>query len=117
MENKCAFCGKPLVGRTDKKFCCDRCRNSYHNRNNRKSRLIRDRISAALNRNYYILDLLVRSGRPSASLTELEQNGFRSFFVTGHRKTASGHEEYSCYDILYCQTGSRIFRIRRAELF
>ena len=28
----CLSCSKPVKGRTDKKFCDDYCRNSYHNR-------------------------------------------------------------------------------------
>ena len=29
-ERKCLYCGEPLIGRVDKKFCCDSCRNSYN---------------------------------------------------------------------------------------
>jgi predicted nucleic acid-binding Zn ribbon protein len=29
-ENTCENCGKPLFGRTDKRFCNDNCRNTYN---------------------------------------------------------------------------------------
>ena len=29
-ERKCLYCGEPIIGRMDKKFCCDSCRNSYN---------------------------------------------------------------------------------------
>ena len=31
-HEKCMECGKPLSGRTDKKFCCGKCRNRFNNR-------------------------------------------------------------------------------------
>ena len=34
MEKKCLECESPLVGRVDKKFCSDYCRNSYNNKIN-----------------------------------------------------------------------------------
>ncbi|MCH5686755.1 DUF2116 family Zn-ribbon domain-containing protein [Niabella sp. W65] len=30
----CMACGKPVKGRSDKKFCDDYCRNAYNNRAN-----------------------------------------------------------------------------------
>lgn len=32
MDRSCLDCGKALVGRADKKFCDDSCRNNYNNR-------------------------------------------------------------------------------------
>ncbi len=29
-KRKCLYCGEPIYGRMDKKFCCDSCRNSYN---------------------------------------------------------------------------------------
>ncbi|MBP5229097.1 MAG: hypothetical protein J6Z32_03005 [Bacteroidales bacterium] len=37
-EKKCPVCGRVVLGRTDKKFCCDDCRTEYHNLSNRKLR-------------------------------------------------------------------------------
>ena len=37
-ERKCPVCGKDVLGRTDKKFCCDDCRTEYHNLSNRRFR-------------------------------------------------------------------------------
>jgi len=37
MENQqrnCPECGEKIIGRADKKFCSDQCRNSYNNRLN-----------------------------------------------------------------------------------
>jgi predicted nucleic acid-binding Zn ribbon protein len=32
MANTCLECGESLIGRSDKKFCSDQCRNTYNNR-------------------------------------------------------------------------------------
>jgi len=34
-ERYCLECGEPLIGRSDKKFCDDQCRNAYNNKLNR----------------------------------------------------------------------------------
>lgn len=31
MDKKCLECGEKIVGRADKKFCNDYCRNAYNN--------------------------------------------------------------------------------------
>ncbi|MBC7863150.1 MAG: DUF2116 family Zn-ribbon domain-containing protein, partial [Bacteroidia bacterium] len=31
---KCPECGESYLGRVDKKFCSDQCRNTYNNRHN-----------------------------------------------------------------------------------
>ena len=44
MKRTCSECGDNIVGRIDKKFCCDACRNSFNNRVNKDSKnLIRNR--------------------------------------------------------------------------
>ena len=35
MKKQCPECNDPIVGRTDKKFCSDGCRNSFNNRVNK----------------------------------------------------------------------------------
>ena len=35
MEKECLECGTKLMGRADKKFCNDQCRNSYNNNINK----------------------------------------------------------------------------------
>ena len=37
MEKQCLECGDKIVGRIDKKFCSDGCRNAYNNKVNKDS--------------------------------------------------------------------------------
>ena len=34
LSRKCPECGDKIIGRVDKKFCSDQCRNTYNNRLN-----------------------------------------------------------------------------------
>ena len=58
MEKTCPECGTKIIGREDKKFCCDGCRNTYNNRNNKDAiNLIRN-TNNALRKNWRILEEL-----------------------------------------------------------
>ena len=37
MKKKCLECKDPIIGRADKKFCSDQCRNTYNNKLNSDS--------------------------------------------------------------------------------
>ena len=41
MKKQCPECEDPIIGRTDKKFCSDGCRNSYNNRVNKDQKNFR----------------------------------------------------------------------------
>lgn len=109
----CLECGSFFRGRTDKRFCDDRCRNRYNNRKNNSSRHIRNKTIGILTSNYEILDGLIKRGISSISLIEITELGFRPDFHTSHRKGTYGHNECCCFDIVYCQSSSKIFKMRK----
>jgi hypothetical protein len=114
-RHTCLQCGKKIeVGRTDKKFCCNACKNKYHNEKTHYSRSVRLRILGILNRNYEVLDKLLKMDKQSISLGDLSQLGYNKEFVTSWHKVGC-HNEYRCFDIKYCCSGSRIFRIERVN--
>lgn len=66
-QRKCLYCGEPILGRLDKKFCCDSCRNSYnYEKNHQQTNLVRN-INAILSRNYNILKELNPKERLSSA--------------------------------------------------
>ena len=112
------MCGKPLLGRSGKKFCSPECKNAFHNRESRAFRLYRSRIITALGRNYEILREALDGGVLSVDLMSLENKGFRPSFVTGYIPIRYGNDCCRCFDISYCRSSTRIFKIRRdAEEF
>ena len=112
----CLECGDKIrYGRTDKKFCCDNCRVKYNYEQVRISQTYRRRVLAALSRNYEILDNMLKSEVESVDLLELEGLGFQAGLVTSYRKV-SKHEEYSCFDIKYIMTRTRVYGIKKISL-
>ena len=116
-STRCLECGEPIAygGRSDRKFCCDSCRNSYHNRLHHDSRMIRHRVSSSIEKNYTVLSKLLRSGITTMSLGDLAQMGFVPEFVTAYRRVGQ-HVECRCYDIIYYKTSTRIFSITRSNI-
>ena len=114
-EGNCAECGKHFYGRKDKQFCSVLCKNKWHNRQSRQRRQYRLQVVAVLNRNYEILDGLLKERKSSAGLEELTKAGYEPAFVTGHRKGRFRHEEYSCFDICFYRSDTKIFNLRRKE--
>lgn len=111
----CLECGDEIVyGRKDKKFCSDNCKNAYHNRRYHYSRALRLRILGTLDRNYSVLEKLLRLKISTISLGDLAQMGYNKEFVTSYHKVG-GHDEYRCFDIKYCCSSSKIFRLERVQ--
>ena len=112
-EGTCLECGTAIYGRKDKHFCSANCKNTWHNRLMRERRKYRMETIATLSRNYEILEAMLKENRQSAGLAELSVLGFDPDCVTGHRKGRCRHDEYSCFDIRYYRSGTKIFNVRR----
>ena len=113
-EKLCLNCGTPIKGRTDKLFCCSRCKNEWHNRLTGEQRRRRERVFNTLWKNYKILELVMESGDPLPEIHALTDLGFRPEYVTGFCRRRGGRDEYRCFDISYNKTEARLYNIRRA---
>lgn len=99
----CLSCGKPVKGRTDKKFCDDYCRNNYNNQlKSGTINLVRN-INNALGKNRRILENLFADGEEMAKTTKerLIQNGFQFKYFTHTYTNKKGNVYYFCYDLGY----------------
>lgn len=67
----------------------------------------------SINKNYRLLDLLIKSGKSSISLETLLSMGFAPQCVTGFRNGEKGHKEFSCLDIVYYQSPKKLFNIHK----
>ena len=110
---RCLECGDKIsYGRSDKKFCCEDCKNRHHNHKVRSSRSVKRRVVSALERNYDILEGVVKSGENAVSLSEVMALGFNPAYATSFRKV--GHRQvYECFDIIYIMTASRLCAISK----
>ncbi|NLZ51544.1 MAG: hypothetical protein GX899_07585 [Rikenellaceae bacterium] len=115
-NGKCLMCGKPLSGRIGKKFCNQQCKNAWHNLKTKDFRMYHNRIITALNRNYSLLEKALREGVMSIDLMLLENQGFRPAYMTSYTTVRYGNDICRCFDISYCRSGTRIFKIKRDPL-
>lgn len=98
---RCIYCNTLLIGRTDKVFCDDRCRNNYYYKvNNEQKEYIR-KINKILLKNRGILRTVNPYGRTSVAKRYLEGLGFDFSCFTSIHKTRKGRDYYLVYDQAY----------------
>jgi len=98
MSKTCLECEEKIVGREDKKFCSDGCRNSYNNKINKDSSNFMRNINNKLRKNYRILSLLNVEGKSKTTKTKLLSKGFDFEFFTNILNTNTGNTYYFVYD-------------------
>jgi predicted nucleic acid-binding Zn ribbon protein len=97
MKN-CLECGDKFVGREDKKFCSDGCRNAYNNKINKDSSNFMRTVNNQLRRNYRILSQLNADGKSKTTRTLLMAKGFDFDFFTNLLETKTGNTYRFIYD-------------------
>ena len=117
-EPKCLQCGNDMkYGRSDRKFCCAACKNRYNNIRRYAHTAYRDKINRNLEKNYVILNNLLKMRVDQIPLDEAQSMGFNPHMVTSVTKTGRRPVyHYSCYDISFKISDSRIFNIQRITL-
>ncbi len=98
MIKNCLECNEKIVGREDKKFCSDGCRNSYNNKINKDSTNYMRNINNKLRKNYRILNELNADGKSKATRAKLSSKGFDFDYFTTILNTKSGNTYYFVYD-------------------
>jgi hypothetical protein len=94
----CLECGEKILGREDKKFCSDGCRNSYNNKMNKDSNNLMRNINNKLRKNYRILTGLNPEGKAKATKSKLLAKGFDFEYFTSIYTTKTGNTYYFLYD-------------------
>jgi predicted nucleic acid-binding Zn ribbon protein len=98
MNKTCLECGEKIVGREDKKFCSDGCRNAYNNKINKDSTNFMRNINNKLRKNYRILSELNTEGKSKTTRAKLLSKGFDFEFFTNILQTKTGNTYYFVYD-------------------
>jgi len=96
----CLECGKSFRGRSDKKFCCDYCRNNYNNQLKANTNNYVRNINNALGKNRRILEELL-PGTEEMAKTQKErllQHGFLFKYITHTYVNKKGNVYFFCYD-------------------
>ncbi len=90
MTKSCLECGEKIVGREDKKFCSDACRNAYNNKINKDSNNYMRNVNNKLRKNYRILLALNTTGKTNVSKAKMLSKGFDFEYFTNILNTKSG---------------------------
>lgn len=98
MSKTCLECSEKIVGREDKKFCSDGCRNAYNNKMNKDSTNYMRNINNKLRKNYRILTDLNVDGKAKTTKAKLLSKGFDFEFYTNVLNTSTGNIYYFVYD-------------------
>lgn len=98
MEKVCLECGQKIVGRSDKKFCDDACRNTFNNKRNVSDKNLIRNTNNHLKKNYRILEFLNTKEKTKVSRNQLENLGFNFNLFTTVYITKTGNQYYYCYN-------------------
>jgi hypothetical protein len=99
--NCCAECGSTFAGRLDKKFCCDQCRASHHNKSKRQNEKVLHEVNQILRKNRSILKGINPVGKSTVRVENLKHAGFDFSFFTNVYKTSAGNVYFFCYEYEY----------------
>lgn len=116
MTKKCKICNVPILGRIDKRFCSDNCRNRYHNGIKSSESMYLRRVNYKLKRNRRILLESFLSGNEIVSLYQLSSKGFEYNYITNYQINDKGYTTYFCYDLGYMQYSNLELRLVKREI-
>jgi predicted nucleic acid-binding Zn ribbon protein len=112
----CLECGEKIVGREDKKFCSDGCRNAYNNKMNKDSTNFMRNVNNKLRKNYRILSTLNVEGKSKTTRAKLLSKGFDFDFFTNILQTKTGNTYYFLYDQGYLSLENDYYMLVKKEI-
>lgn len=112
----CLECSEKIVGREDKKFCSDSCRNAYNNKINKDSTNFMRNVNNKLRKNYRILSELNTDGKSRATRDKMINKGFDFDFFTNILQTKTGNTYYFLYDQGYRSLDNDYFMLVKKEI-
>ncbi|WP_209390459.1 MULTISPECIES: DUF2116 family Zn-ribbon domain-containing protein [unclassified Chryseobacterium] len=95
---ECLECGEKILGRSDKKFCDDNCRNAFNNKQNKDSTNLMRNVNNKLRRNYRILSEINTEGKTKFPKSKLDGLGFDFNYFTNIKIYKNGSEYKFIYD-------------------
>lgn len=115
MEKLCPECGDRIIGRADKKFCSDACRNAFNNSLNKDSKNIVRNTNNRLRKNHRILEALNTKDKTKVTKATLLKHGFLFEYCTGTYTTKTGSVYYYLYDQAYLALDNDYYLLVKRE--
>jgi hypothetical protein len=116
MSKNCLECHEKIVGREDKKFCSDGCRNAYNNKMNKDHTNLMRNINNKLRKNYRILTELNPEGKTKTTKNKLISKGFDFDLMTSVYTTKTGNTYYFVYDQGYMAVENEGFVLVKKDI-
>jgi len=98
MQRKCLNCSGEVLGRLDKKFCDDQCRNAFHNDQKRSDTTYVKKVNRTLMKNRNILMKLNPNDKSKVNRAKLLGMGFDFNYYTNTYTTKAGAVYYFCFE-------------------
>ncbi|MCW8981511.1 hypothetical protein [Altibacter sp.] len=117
MNRTCPECGTKIIGRADKKFCSDACRNAHNNSLNKDSKNLVRTINNRLRKNYRILEKLNSKDKTKVTKERLLRLGFSFDYFTSIYTTKTGSVYYYLYDQGYLALDNDYYLLVKNEVF
>jgi len=112
----CPECGEKIIGREDKKFCSDGCRNSFNNKINKDSNNFMRNINNKLRRNYRILLELNTDGKSKTTKNKMLSKGFDFDYFTNILHTKTGNTYHFLYDQGYLSLDNDFYMLVKKDV-
>ena len=114
-DRQCLECGDKILGRMDKRFCNDSCRNTYNNRLNKDTTNYIRNINNRLRKNYRILSGLNPDGKSKTTRNQLRSLNFDFDYITSVYTTKVGKVCYFVYDQGYLPLDNDYFALVKKD--
>ncbi len=121
MKRICPVCKSEFDGRSDKKFCCDQCRNTFNNMQKQEENNFAYQINRVLKKNRQILsELYTKLDKPdnerhSVLREKLIKEGFKFDYMTNIYKTKAEKTYFYNYDFGYYLDGEFVVIVRKKD--
>jgi len=112
---KCLECGGDIIGRTDKKFCSDYCRNAYNNRKNSAHVNMIRNVNNKLKKNWRILEKLNPTDKTRVHKSKLSDAGFDFNYFTSIYTTKKQSVYYFVYNQGYLDIGNNFYMLVKRD--
>ncbi len=95
---KCLECQELFDGRSDKKFCSQGCKSSYHYKEMKQSEVYYNSIDKQLKTNRKLLKYYNKAGKAFIRKEIIINKGFNPTYTTHHWTAQNGNKYLFCYE-------------------
>ena len=115
-KHYCLECGLEIkYGRPDKKYCCPKCKDTYHNRISMDKRKYIRKVNEAIMKNYRILSSLLDENVKSIDMIDIVNLGYIPSILTSCTRRRGRMDDCACFDIKFKMSPTRIHCIEKIE--